>query len=79
MGECGRGVSMNLEEAGRVLKLLKGRHDLAAKKILDQIEATVTVEEKSGRIYKFGLIYKLRQEISALKLELLRSGERGKR
>ncbi len=70
---------MNLEEAERVLKLLKGRHDLAAKKILDQIEATVTAEEKSGQIYKFGLIYKLRQEISALKLELLRSGERGKR
>ena len=70
---------MNLEEAGRVLKLLKGRHDLAAKKILDQIEAAVTAEEKGGQIYKFGLIYKLRQEISALKLELLRSGERGKR
>ena len=78
MGECG-GVSMNLEEAGRVLKLLKGRHDLAAKKILDQIEAAVTAEEKGGQIYKFGLIYKLRQEINALKLELLRSGERGKR
>jgi hypothetical protein len=70
---------MNLEEAGRVLKLLKGRHDLAAKKILDQIEAAVTAEEKGGQIYKFGLIYKLRQEIGALKLELLRSGERGKR